>query len=205
MRSRRYSGKYSGSRRTRKMPVLSWILILLAVASLSTGAVVAYLSTASGDVENTFTAADPVTPTVTESFANNVKTAVAVNVGDPGYSVYVRAAVVVTWKNGNNVLGIMPAAGTDYTISYNSTDWFAHGGYWYYKYPVPSGKTKELINSCEPKRAAPAPDYVLNVEIIAQSIQSLGTTDAGDIPAVQNAWGVYIDKNGDLTAASPTT
>ncbi len=199
MGSRKYVGKYQQKRR-RRIPLASWLLIALAVFSLSTGAVVAYLSTATGQLTNTFVADQAVNPSISESFDNSTKSNVSVDVGNPGYAVYVRAAVVVTWKNGANVLGELPVVGTDYSIAYNTTNWFQDSdGFWYCEAPVNSGgSTPVLIYSCSPSVKAPADGYALNVEILAQTIQALGTTDEDDTPAVETAWpavSVGADKN----------
>lgn len=209
--------------RRRKLPFLSWLLILIAAASLLTGTVTAYLSYATDPVTNTFRAAQAVDPTVNETFEENVKSNVSVNVGntsvnnDGGYSVYVRAAVVVTWKNAEdgNVLGKVPEKGTDYEISFNKNDWFLEGDYWYHREAVNSQvNTADLITSCKMKEGAYVPaGYNLNVEILAQTIQALGKTD-GDatanppvdpIPAVTDAWKVFVDQNGYLTPTDPAT
>lgn len=189
--------------RRRKLPFLSWLLILTAAASLLTGTVTAYLSYVTNPVTNTFQAAQAVDPTVNETFENNVKSNVSVNVGNTSYSVYVRAAVIVTWKNAEdgNVLGKVPVEGTDYEITFDETNWFFKDGFWYHREAVNSqGNTADLITSCKMKEGAEAPDdYKLNVEILAQTIQALGTTDADNTPAVTDAWKVRVGTDGKLT------
>ena len=195
---------------SKKRSAISWVLIAIVVLGLVSGGVLAYLSTSTGPVTNTFQADAPTNPSISETMNDNTKTNVSVNVGDPGYAVYVRAAVVVTWKDTNgNVLAQAPVEGTDYAIDWNvdtATDqdkpWFKHGGFYYYESMVnTNGTTAVLINSCTPK--VNKGDYTLSVEIIAQTIQALGTADADDTPAVENAWGVKVDSNGQLKA--PTT
>ena len=197
--------------RRRKLPFLSWLLILTAAAALLTGTVTAYLSYATDPVTNTFRAAQAVDPTVNETFDNKEKTNVSVNVGNTSYSVYVRAAVVVTWKNAEdgNVLGKVPVEGTDYEISFNGEDWFLKDGFWYHREAVNSQvNTSVLIKNCKKKEGASVPTgYNLNVEILAQTIQALGWTDGDDsvtptvpsIPAVTDAWKVRVDADGKLT------
>lgn len=196
----RYVGKFS---RKRRIPLVSTLLMITAVLSLMVGGVVAYLSTYTGGVTNAFVADTPTDPAVLEdNFTGNSKTNVKVDVGNPGYAVYVRAAVVVTWKDENgNVLGSLPIAGTDYSIDYNEDDWFKAGdGFYYHRAPVAyDGKddtsklTKNLINSCTPISGRTPAGYGLNVEIIAQTIQAVGTTDVDNIPAVEAAWGIKVD------------
>ena len=213
-------GKYQ---KPRRVPVISWVLAILMVLGLVSGGVVAYLSTSTYPVTNTFMADAPTDPEIVETWdeaVKEVKENVRVNVGDPGYAVYVRAAVVVTWKDaGGNVLAQAPVPEQDYTIVRNTDDWFEYGGFYYHKamvYNTPDttdahdGTTAVLINSCTPKVSKG--DYTLSVEIIAQTIQALGTTDEAvdgegnpipTVPAVTNAWGVEVDANKQLTA--PTT
>ncbi len=186
-------------KRRRVFLILITVLFVLAV-TLAT--VYAYLQTQTGATENSFSAAIDPEITVTETFKDNVKSNVAVKVGESPYSVYVRVAVVVTWKDAENgnVMAMAPVAGTDYTISLNTTDWFLHtDGYYYHKNPVAGGSsTSILINSCAPIAAKVPDGYKLNVEIVAQAIQSEGKTDVGDIPAVTDAWKVNVS-GGKLT------
>ena len=207
--SRNSKGKYLSKAAKGGMSVGALVLILVAVLSLTIGGVVAYLSTSTGAVINTFEADESTDPAVVETFADDKKTDVKVDVGDPGYAVYVRAAVVVTWKAENgDVLGVAPVAGTDYTIDYNEDKWFqGSDGFWYHKAMVNSDKaTETLIDSCTPFDGKTPEGYGLNVEIIAQTIQALGTTDESDdgddtndnIPAVEDAWKVVIVENGLL-------
>ena len=195
------------SKRKRILPVF---LTVLLIAAVTVATVYAYLKTSTPAVTNSFAADVDPDITITESFEDNVKSDVAVQVGDTGYSVYVRAAIVVTWKNAENgdVLATKPVAGVDYTIALNDSDWFEKDGFYYHKAAVPSeGTTANLIISCIPIVGQTPKDYALNVEIIAQAIQAKGTTDITDdtseLPAVNDAWGVYVDSNGKLSL-SPT-
>lgn len=182
---------------------LPLFLGLTLLASAGTTGILAYLKSSTEAVTNSFTSASSVDPTIKETVINNVKSNVTINVGDtrydrsegsqdPGYSVYVRAAVVVTWQDeAGNVYVTPPVVGTDYTITYNTSNWEkGTDGYWYYDKAVPSqNSTTELITECEPLKAAPVDGYTLNVKIIAQTIQSAGTTDGeSPIEAIMNAW-----------------
>lgn len=194
----RYTGKHAPARgaspRFGRMGLA--LVIMAALFAALTGAVVAYLSSTTGAVSNSFSEAGASDPVINESFASDTKTDVKVDTGELGYAVYVRAAVVVTWKNGENgnVCGQMPVAGTDYNISYGK-DWNynAADGFWYYNSAVNSGDdTAALIASCTPVEGKAPADYGLNVEIITQTVQALGSTDDGSKTAVQDAWGVSI-------------
>jgi hypothetical protein len=188
------------SKRKRILPVFLAVLFVIAV---TVATVYAYLKTSTPAVENSFGAAQDPEATITESFdPNTEKKNVAVKVGDTGYSVYVRAVIVVTWKNAENgdVLATKPVAGTDYEISLNDSEWFEKDGFYYHKAAVESGdSTAVLINSCAPSDGKTPAGYGLNVEIVAQTIQAAGKTDAGDIPAVTKAWKIKVDSNGKLT------
>lgn len=223
----KYTGKYASTRRKRRFLFPAWVMILTAVLSLLIGGVVAYLSDSTGEVKNTFTAEETADPSVAESFDNDTKTDVKIEVGDPGYAVYVRAAVVVTWKDkdgqvvpaGENaageVMGIWedadntvhftgPVEGVNYTMTIGS-DWFkGSDGFYYHRKPVDKGQsnvTADLIVNCSPVEGKTPVGCGLNVEIVAQTIQAVGTTDADDTPAVTDAWKVNV-VNGELTAAT---
>lgn len=157
--------------------------------------VYAYMKWTGGAVQNNFEAEASVNPVIEETFDQKEKTNGSVAVKDTGYSVYVRAAVVVTWKNQRDqVYSLAPIAGEDYEIQWNLTEpgWSQGAdGFYYYGSAVESGgKTGVLIASCKPLKDAPEDGYTLDVQIIAQTIQTAGTTDTEDITAVQDAWGV---------------
>lgn len=199
-----YNGKFSNKKAKRRMSLLSWVLLLAALLSVSAGSVVAYLSLTSGSVANTFSAESHPAPVIQESFDSNVKSSVYLDVGELGYAVYVRAAVVVTWKDAanGNVYGKAPAA-SDYTISIGSGWKKGADSFYYCLSPVLSkADTPILIESCKLNDGVTPPEgYDLNVEIITQTIQALGTTDDGGTPAVTNAWGISIGDDGKLNVS----
>lgn len=202
------------------------VLVGILVAALLVTGALAYLSASGGTVSNTFSAAPDSEPTIDESFVDNFKTDVKVDVGNPGYAVYVRAAIVVNWEqngidsDGNKTItsantGIYhataPVAGTDYTISLNTAPdgpWFlGTDGFYYHKAMVSSDATSNLIETCKVVSGKAPDGYHLDVKIIAQTIQALGTTDndangdpvAVGIPAVEDAWKVVtVGSNNEL-------
>ena len=206
-----------------KKRIIITVFAVIVTASVLVGVVYAVLSAKSNTATNEFTAEQDPDIAVTETFEDNVKTDVKVDVGEPGYTVYVRAKVVVTWKDdAGNVYSKIPVAGVsgDYTISYNTVEtpgaakqWFeGPDGIYYYTSPVPdvsdtstepSGITQPLINICEQLKPAPE-GYHLSVEILTQVVQALGTTDVGNIPAVVDAWKVDLD-NGIIIGVKPAT
>ena len=177
----------------KKSILLAALAVLSAVSILSVGPSYAYLKLEALPAENSFSLAPAALPKISETFANGAttKSDVTINVGDTGgYSVYVRAVAVVTWKDASgNVLGTPPRSGTDYSIRFGSGWTQDSDGYYYYSDPVvSSGSTGEFITSCSVNGPAPEEGYSLSVEILAQTIQSEGKTSQGD-SAAKDAWG----------------
>ena len=169
----------SGFRWKRSGILLAAVIVLLAGA---VGGTWAFLVAQSESVQNNFTYAH-VRCTIDEKFENGVKSDVKIqNTGD--IPAYIRARIVVTWKDARgNVSAAVPVKNTDYTITFNETDWTQQGDYWYCKTAVDAGgETPVLIIKCEKKGNAPK-DYDLSVEILADAIQSEPTN------AVTEAWG----------------
>jgi hypothetical protein len=192
--------------KTKKLIIITSLVLILAMAL--TGTVYAILHGASNTATNTLTPDSDNTPEVAETFENGVKYNVKfTNTAD--YSVYVRAAVVVTWQNADGeVHSVRPitnknASIADYQLDLDSTDWFfdAESGLYYYKHPVPGGEsTTVLLNNCRQTGTAPA-GYTLHVELVCQTVQAKGTTDTGNVPAVVDAWGVTLNGN-DISAVT---
>lgn len=184
--------------------ILSVVAALSFVSMLSVGPTYAYLRLyAPHEVENRFTPDESRTPSISETFTVNgtSKSDVTVNVGNTGYAVYVRAAIVVTWKNGDNVLAVSPVRGTDYTLSIGDGWQSASDGFYYYRQPVDSESsytTGVLINSCTVTGAPEESGYTLNVEIIVQTIQAEGTNES-DVPAVTEAWGCTVNADKSIS------
>lgn len=190
------NGKYARQpqrrRRTHKKKASLLLTSLILLLTLIVGGTVSFLVASSGQVQNTFTPSHVTCEVNEKSFNGSTKTDVTVaNTGDT--TAYIRAAIVVTWKNAENgnVYSKAPALGTDYTMTLNTSDWVQKAdGFYYYKHPVPSGSsTTALINSCSYVANAPV-GYGLNVEILGSAIQSVPTK------VVTTNWGVTLDGNG---------
>ena len=168
----------SGFRWKRSGILLAAVIVLLAGA---VGGTWAFLVAQSEPVQNNFTYAH-VRCTIDEKFENGVKSDVQIqNTGD--IPAYIRARIVVTWKDASGNVSAVPVKNTDYTIAFNETDWTQQGDYWYCKTAVDAGgETPVLITKCEKKGNAPK-DYDLSVEILADAIQSEPAN------AVKEAWG----------------
>lgn len=184
-----YQGK--SKKKGNKVMWLYALSIALLLLSVCTTGVFAYLKLSTEKTDNSFNSAQSVNPIINETFDvdKNIKKNVKVNVKDTGYSVYVRAAFVVTWQDSNgNVYVKPPKEGEDYSIDYGD-QWEKRDDYWYYKSVVESGKeTDYLITECKPLKEAPVEGYTLNVKIMAQTIQSAGFTDDGNVAAKTDVW-----------------
>ena len=186
-------GKYSVSSfaklKGKRRMVAALALALILVCTV--GGTLAYVFTHSGPVENTFTPSKVTTAvvengneytnhTVSVTEKKNVKIK---NTGDA--EAYIRAAIVVTWKNPTT--GAVYAQKPGYSISSNAKWSLGTDGYYYYNEAVKPGATTEnLIDGAFALNdGVTAPDgYVLSVEIIASGIQSTGM----GATSVQDAW-----------------
>ena len=179
-------GTHFQKREHRLTPWAAVALVLMLV--LSVGGTVAYLSTATGSVINTFTPT-PVECTVVEDPFNQGKSTLKTNVSvqNTGKAdAHIRATIVVTWQDAaGNVYGQVPVKGEgkDYVLEINDTGWEkGTDGYWYcIAAGSPDTQTAVLIESCTALTSLDG--YTLNVEILAQAIQA--EPDAAAIAA----WG----------------
>ena len=165
-------------------------ILLLAAAMLilvcGVGSTLAYLATQTGQVQNTFEPAY-VTSEVNETFDNLVKSNVTIkNTGN--VSAYIRAAIVVTWKDAEGrTMPQVPGTG-DYTLTIGS-DWTKVGDYYYYDKSVAANdSTTKLIDTCEPNKSYPD-GRKLCVEVIGSAIQSEGMGATSAQEAFQKASG----------------
>ena len=189
-------------RSQKKKMVLALLTAVLLIATA--GAVYAYLSANAGTgVSNSMEPAGATDPTISSY---------VVDVGTPGYAVYVRAFVVVTWQDSEgNIYGQMPVEGTDYSIVWSTGEgenWFQNSdGFYYFRNPVAYDGTNASSRYTDPliksiTEQVTCPGYTLNVEIISQTIQAVGYTNGSlsipSIPAVQDAWGVVVNSDNTL-------
>lgn len=188
-----YNGKYKHRKRrlrwNRSFVLMASVVVLLAGA---VGGSLAYLTTNTSDVVNTFTPGE-VPPTIVETKPednNNVKEHVSVT-NSGNVEAYIRAAVVVNWVDDKGNIVSNPE-GHEYEIVWAKTGWDDGGdGYYYYTSAVPAGgKTDELITSAKPTAGT---TYKLQIEIMAQSIQSVPTS------VVTEKWGVTVSDDGTIS------
>ncbi len=173
------NNKYSMTHTKTKTVFLLLAFIVLVISLVST--TVAYLSTQTNPIENTF-AYDKVTSEVIETFDGTTKSDVKImNAGNT--EAYIRATFIITFQNATgDVHSTQPVLGTDYTIALGTSGWtIGTDGYYYYDPAVPSGSTTaNLINSLVSLKAPQG--YTLAVDILADAIQ------ATPIEAVREAW-----------------
>lgn len=188
-----------------------WItpLILVVLVSLIVTAVFAAYYKETVDLKNKFEPASSVIPEVSEKFEENdkkLKEDVRFNVGKTEYPVYVRVKIVITWQDTReDTLGNVyykPVEDDDYELILSDNgawEFNEDDGFYYCKEVINSEQyTPVLIEKCKQLKDAPAEGYTLSVEIIVQTVQAIGTTDAetyeDGTPAYQDAWDLYDEK-----------
>ena len=155
----------------RRAPI-TWLLLVLLLASLSIGGVSAYLSMTSNTDSASLTTADP--PTVTVS-------GTSVSVTPNGYAVYLRVAVDASLQKDGMIMPLEPD--NAYTLN---VGWKEIKGYYYYTSPIFKAETLYPIALTDTVYDDGTP--VIN--IAAQVIQAAGKTDDGLQSAVEAAWHV---------------
>lgn len=181
-----YNGSHAKANNKPRIRMNKLAILFIAVVMLIgavVGSTVAFLVTETAPVENKFSYAKLSTE-ITESFDGATKSNVQIkNTGDT--AAYIRAAYVVTWRDMNgNVVPSVPD-GYSYKLTENPDGkWKKIDDYFYYPTPVePESSTLGSLLTCTVTHPD-NPEYVLNVEILASTIQS---TPAN---AVTEAWGV---------------
>lgn len=171
--------KWSG----KKAILLSVLTIILAVAAI--GATLAFIIVQTTPIENTF---PPPNLSINIIEGNNIQ-----NDGD--VPVYVRAAVVVNWVDGEGaILSEQPTAG-DYTLTI--ADGWVKGadGFYYHTAPLASQAQETLITTATQNTTKAG--YTLRVQVLASAIQTTPTN------AVVESWGVAVE-NGQLKPQQAT-
>lgn len=176
-----------------KKKSLALIIALALILTCAVGGTIAWLVATTDPVTNTFTPGSVTTIVNEDGIGTATKSNVTVtNTGN--VNAYIRAAIVINWVDAaGNIYAEVPSTAT-YSMTYG-TDWTKLDGYYYYNGVVtPNGMTANLINTCT--ESAPE-GYHLQVSILAEGIQSEGTTSTGT-PAVKEAWG-HSFANGSWT------
>lgn len=173
----------------KTLTALVSVALLLLVGS---GSTLAYLFTNTDSVENTFTPAqvscavvenDQAYTSNTVNITNNNKSNVTIK-NTSNVPAYIRAAIVVTWKNADGtVYAVAPKSGDDYKLDIGS-GWIPNDEFYYYNSQVVAdGSTSPLITLAQRNQAAPE-GYYLSIEILAEAIQAEGM----GVTSAQDAW-----------------
>lgn len=195
-----YKAKHLRRNKSKK----KWMLLvsLVMLLTITVGGTLAYITTSDDPVKNIFTTSQVPISVQEDPFDGTVKNNVKIQ-NDGNTDAYIRAAVVVTWKDSSgNVYAIKPEVGVDYQITFpTGTGWVYRtaDGFYYYTSPVVpednavttdvvEDSTGVLLTNCMPLKAAPADGYTLSVEIVAESVQAKGFD--GSDKAVVKAWGI---------------
>lgn len=128
---------------------------------------------------------------VEETFNGKTKSDVFVT-NHSDIPVYIRATLVQYWKKDG---GIVPKpAGAETPIEMGSSNWLQSGDVYYYISPVSAGgKTENLIDQATVKMPE---GYTFHMDIYTEAIQ------AEPLRAVEEAWGVTLDENGQILSVS---
>lgn len=192
------------------------LVVLLAIAAMiATTVVVAKYQKKTDEVKNSFLPAVTEMPPIVEDFDHVVKKDVSFKVNKDNspteYPVYFRVAIVVTWKNAEEIVYyIPPVKGTDYRLDLKldpESKWVEkNDGYYYYTIPVASdGQTDVLIKLCEQlSTAEPPAGYTLSVDVIVQTVQAVGYTDDDRYEAWEDAWARKDTAPEGTTTVTPT-
>lgn len=206
------AGKHMESRKRIK---LSTVLVIAAALALVTaiGGTMAWLTTHSEGLTNTFTPAD-IKGTIVEDFSDKTTKKDVKIQNDSDVPVYVRVALVPNWTKAEtveNVTKYVPVAepvGNDDVIIDNqnwgsfvpaaNSNWVkGDDGYYYYKKPLAAANktddtdlTGNLFNKAEAKENDP---YHMNLQVLLQMIQ------AEPASAVTQAWGVTVNADGTIS------
>lgn len=173
----------------RKGRLNATIISVVLILTLAVGGTIAFLSTKTDPVVNTFNPSQ-VTCSVVEDFDGKTKTNVNVeNTGDIPAFICVKLVAYRTNDAGQHIGGVseVPA----FTLG---KDWARCGDYYYYTYPVAPGATPadslaEVIKLTENYTDVDGGHQ--SIDVIAEAIQ------AGPEAAVKAAWGDNFSMSGD--------
>lgn len=202
-----YKGKYEDKHREeaaapanektlRTGRVTAIVMATVLLLALAIGGTVAWLSTKSAPITNTFNPSQ-VTCKVTENFDGTVKTNVNVeNTGNIDAFIRVKLVTYRTNNAGEHIGGT--ATLPDFALG---AGWVKHGDYYYYTKPVEPNRTPEanLTNKMTLKGNYDDADGGRQaIDVMAEAIQSVPEA------AVQAAWGENFSINADGSLNVPT-
>jgi len=168
---------------TKKSILLAVLVVVLLTFSVS--GTIAWLTTSTKPIENTFTPAT-VDTVIIEGFNGTAKSSIQVeNKREPATNVpvYVRVALVANWVKDGKI--VAPAS---ITVDHDEDNWTKSGEYYYYNSKLAVGdRTPNLLETAI-EQLSPLPEGVpvgssLQIVVLHQSIQA----DGGAKDAI-NAW-----------------
>ena len=169
---------------------VAFLVLTVALSLAIVGTTLAYIITQTDILQNIF---EPAKVDI-EINGNDIE-----NKSD--VDVYIRAAVVVNWVDGDGaILSTSPVEGDDkdYVLEV-ATGWKqGSDGFYYYLSKVPSTtESIELLESVTQKKTKDG--YTLRVQVLSSAIQ------AEPAEAVKSSWTVVtgIDNNGNLIVSNP--
>lgn len=172
-----------------------FLIFAVALILLGTSISFAFLFNFSNEVSNKFGGSKIYEPVILEDFANGdlIKRNVKIDVSSYEYYTYVRVKIIINWQNDEGkILTQMPKSGEDYNIVFRFGNWLlGEDGYYYYLSPL-DGVSDVLIEECQLLSDSPVDGYRLNVDIIAETVQSEPRS------AVSNVWNVTLDSQGNI-------
>lgn len=169
--------------RAKKWKALIVATLAVVILTAAVGGTMAWLSTKTQDLTNTFVPAR-VTCKVVEDFTEGGAEKKDVRIQNTGTTdAYIRAMIVANWCTADSK--VVKTASPNYEGLENN-GWTKIGDFYYYPSAVaPNGFTGYLFTSCTPKNdEKPEGADHLEVNIICQAVQSTPTA------AVVDAWGV---------------
>ena len=177
--------------KTWKALIVAALAVVILTAAV--GGTMAWLSTQTQDLTNTFVPAK-VTCAVVEDFTDKT-TKKDVRIQNTGTTdAYIRAMIVANWCTADNK--VVKTATPTYE-GLPGSGWVEHDGFYYYTQPVaPDQTTSMLFTKCEQGTVPEGADH-LEVNIICQAVQSTPAAAVGE------AWKVTIALNS-VTAYSST-
>ena len=170
--------------KSKKFNILVTVLISsVLLLSVCIGTVYAYLSASAAGPTDSFQIAGSLDHEVVIQ-KQPTKSIATAYVPDAGYKVYVRAIVVVNWVNDGQICATPDGASYEVTTA---AGWTPRGdGFYYYNQAVDS------LNDSFEVTYNNKDGYDVQVQVICQTIQAVGTVDGGADAAVFEAWGVNI-------------
>ncbi len=200
-----YKGKYEDKHREeaaapanektlRTGRVTAIVMATVLLLALAIGGTVAWLSTKSAPITNTFTPSK-VACEVQEEFNGAVKSNVNVkNTGDTKAFIRVKLVTYRTNGQGQHIGGTAEIPGFT-----PGADWVKYGDYYYYTKPVEPNQTPAAVLTKEMPLKGNYDDADGGrqaIDVMAEAIQSVPQD------AVQKAWGLSINPDGSLNVPS---